>query len=59
MPARNVTAGEDHDHEDCANGQRADNAGRSRNNSAADRENEEESADKFRNIFSHFSFVDW
>ena len=31
-------------------------AGCSRNDSAANRENEEESADKFRNVFSHFSF---
>ncbi len=36
----------------------SNNAGCSRDDSAANSENEEESADKFRNVFFHFSFVD-
>ena len=58
MPARNVTAGEDHDHEHCANGECRDYALRGRDNSAADGKDEKEGADKFRNVFSHFSFLD-
>jgi hypothetical protein len=53
-----VAAGEDHDHEHCANGERGDDARGRRDNSAADSKHEEECADKFRNIFSHFSFFD-
>jgi len=56
VPARNVAAGEDHNHENCADGERRDNAGRAGDDSAPDGENEEEGADEFRDIFSHFSF---
>jgi hypothetical protein len=59
MTAGNMPAGVNHDHKGRANCQRSNNAGCSRNDSAANRENEEESPDKFRNVFFHFSFVDW
>jgi len=53
-----MATGKDHDHEHCANGERRDDTCRGGDNSAADSKDEEEGADKFRNVFSHFSFLD-
>ena len=53
MAAGDVTTRENHDHQCRANGQRSNHASRSGNNRAADGEDEEERADKFRDVFFH------
>ena len=53
MSPGDVSGSEDHDHERRADGQRGDNAGRARNDGAADGEDEEERADKFCDVFVH------
>ena len=51
--AGDVAAGEDHDHQRRADGQRRNDAGRARNDGAADGEHEEERADEFSDVFVH------
>ena len=53
MRSRNMTAGVDHDHERRADGQgRYDSRSRT-DHGAADRQDKEESADEFRDVFFH------
>ncbi len=53
MRARDVTAGEDHDHERRTDRERRNHARDGADHGAADRENEEEGADEFCDIFVH------
>src|SRR5688572_31519211 len=53
MRARDMTAGVDHDHERRADGQRCDHARPRADYGEADRKNEKESADEFRDVFFH------
>jgi hypothetical protein len=52
-----VSGSEDHHHERCADRQRGDDACRAWDDSAADSEDEEESADEFCDVFVHCFFV--
>ena len=53
MRARDVASGEDHDHERRADGERRNHASASADPGAADREDEEEGADEFCDVFVH------
>lgn len=53
MATRDVPAGVNHHHEGSADRERRDDAGRARDNRAANGEHEKESADKFCNVFFH------
>ena len=53
MSPGDVSGGEDHDHERCADRQRGDHTGRAGDDGAADGEDEEERADKFCDVFVH------
>ena len=57
MSPGDVSGGEDHDHERCADRQRGDNTGRAGDDGAADGKNEEKRADKFRDVFVHCFWV--
>jgi hypothetical protein len=49
-----MPAGKNHDHEGCSNRERRNYPRRTRYDRAPDRENEEESANEFSEVFVHF-----
>ena len=53
MATRDVPAGVNHHHEGSADRERRDDAGRARDDRAANGEHEKESADKFCDVFFH------